>query len=110
MRLPLRHSGPVQGTSSGRAIDSWQPPKSSRRRVKVAGIFPLGAAGQQFLFQHVFADDAEIHHTVHHQPRNIVVAHPHDIDRHIFGKGQQALLLQIDFYAALLQQLLRFFA
>ena len=72
---------------------------------EVARVFALSAAAEQLFFQHVFADDAQIDHAVHHRARNVVVAHAQDIDRHVFREGDQALLLQVDLDAAARQQL-----
>lgn len=35
---------------------------------EVARVFALSAAAEQLFFQHVFADDAQIDHAVHHGP------------------------------------------
>lgn len=67
---------------------------------EVARVFALSAAAEQLFFQHVFADNAEVDNTVHHQARDIVITHAQNVDWHIFRQRNQTLGVQIDFNAA----------
>ena len=71
---------------------------------KIARVFTLCPAVEQFLFQNVFPDDAEVNDTVHHQTRDIVITYAQNIDRHILCHCNQALGVKINFNAATGQQ------
>jgi diaminopimelate decarboxylase len=108
MRASCRLCGPAYSEWGGQRQAAAAEIEAAQGEV--TRVFTLGAAAEQLFFQHVLADDAEIDHAVHHQARDVVVAHAQDIDRHVFGEGDQTLLLQVDLDAAACQQFLGFIA
>jgi hypothetical protein len=71
---------------------------------EVTRVFALRTAGQQLFFKHVLANDAQVHHAVHHQAWDVVITYAQDINRHVLSQGDQALSVQVDFDTAARQQ------